>query len=118
VEARTLRERRIPQLVGMAVAARLLATDLPRELVAAGGELIAPGTLREFAAVDEETATRLSSALGAWLLERARRLTERCQAHAARWLAEAHRAEGRAEALDELAASPVAARATSSPPEG
>ena len=99
-EVHRLRRERIPQLVVMAVAARVLARDLARELAAGARELADGRILQEHAACDEPTAKRVSAALSGWLLDRAARIAARCEEHATRWIAEAHRAEGRAEAIE------------------
>lgn len=99
-EASRLRGERIPQLVGMAVAARLLARDLARELAAGARELADGRIIQEHAGCDEATARKVSAALSGWLLGRAARIGVRCEEHATRWIVEAHRAEGRAEAIE------------------
>jgi uncharacterized protein YbjQ (UPF0145 family) len=99
-EASRLRGERIPQLVGMAVAARVLARDLARELAAGARELADGRVIQEHAGCDEATARKVSAALSGWLLERAARIAARCEERATRWIAEAHRAEGHAEAIE------------------
>lgn len=100
---RSLRER-ISQLVGMSVAARLLGRDLAGVLAADARELTATSALREFLGCNEETAQKLSTALAAWLLERARLVAARCTEQAEQWIAEAHRIEGRLEVMEETSA--------------
>lgn len=99
----SLRER-ISQLVGMSVAARLLGRDMAGLLAADARELAGASTIREFLGCDEETAEKLSAALAAWLLERARLVAARSAEQAEQWLAEAHRIEGRLEVMEETSA--------------
>ena len=102
-EAPHLRER-ISQLVGMSAAARLLAREIVRDLAADARAIADAGRLREVLGCDELATQKLSATLAAWVLDRAQRVAARCEEHAGRWIAEAYRAEGRAEALDETAA--------------
>lgn len=97
-----LRER-LSQLVGMSAAARLLGGELAGMLAAGAREVAQASALRECLGCDDETARRLSALLAAWLLERARLVFARCAEEAERWLAEAHRLEGRLEAMEEAA---------------
>lgn len=106
-EASRLRGERIPQLVGMAVAARLLGLEVVRELAAGARELADGRVLLDHAGCDEATAKKVSAAMSGWLLEHAARIAARCDDHAARWLAEARRAEGRAESIEGRAVSPA-----------
>ena len=99
-EASRLRGERIPQLVGMAVAARVLARDVARELADGARELADGRVIQEHVGCDEATARKVSAALSSWLLDRAGRVAARCDEHATRWIAEAHRAEGCAEAIE------------------
>jgi len=99
-EASRLRGERTPQLVGMAVAAHILARDVARELAAGARELADGRVIQEHAGCDESSARKVSAAVSGWLLERATRIAARCEDHAARWIAEAGRAEGRAEAME------------------
>jgi hypothetical protein len=102
-EARRDRER-ISQLVGMSVAARLLAREIVRDLASDARAIADAGRLREVLGCDENAAHKLSASLAAWMLDRARRVAARCEEHAGLWIAEAYRTEGRAEALREAAA--------------
>jgi len=102
-EARRLRDERIPQLVGMAVAARVLARDLARELAAGALELADGRVVQACTSCDEATARKVSAAVSGWLLDRAARIAARWAVHATRWIAEAHRVEGRAEAIESRA---------------
>jgi uncharacterized protein YbjQ (UPF0145 family) len=113
-EVRHLRGERIPHLVGMAVAARVLARDLAREFAAGARELADGRLVEECSGCDEATARKLSAALSGWLLDRAARVAAQCEEHATRWIAEAHRAEGRAEALGDFVAR-VPARCATDP---
>ena len=115
-EASRLRGERIPQLVGMAVAARVLARDVGRELAAGARELTDGRIVQEHAGCDEATARRVSAALSSWLLDRAACFAARCEDHALRWIDEAHRAEGRAEAIEGRASQGPAPRGTDPAP--
>lgn len=101
-EARVLRLERVPQLVGMSVAARLLGAELSRQLAADARAALDVSALREHLECDEATAQKLAGPLAAWLLDRARGIVAVCEARAEEWIGQAHRAEGRAEALEEL----------------
>jgi len=103
-DAHALRAQRLPQLVGMVAAARVLAREVA-DVLAADAEVLADRrAVQATLGCDEPTATRLCALLTAWAADQARRASARCEACAAVWLAEAHRVEGRIEALDELAA--------------
>ena len=115
-EVRRLRGERIPQLVGMAVAARVLARDLARELAAGARELADGRVIQDYLRCDEATARKVSAALMGWLVDRVGRVAARCDEHAGRWIAEAHRAEGRAETIEDSAARGPARCATDPPP--
>ncbi len=101
-EARVLRAERVPQLVGMSVAARLLGAELSRQLAADARAALDCAALQEHLGCDEATAQALAAPLAAWLLERARVIAARCEARAEEWLGQAHRVEGRADAIEEL----------------
>lgn len=101
-EARVLRAERVPQLVGMSVAARLLGAELSRQLAAEARAALDSAALQEHLGCDEATAQALAASLAAWLLERARVVAARCEARAEEWVGQAHRVEGRAEAIEEL----------------
>ncbi len=118
-EARRLRGERIPHLVGMAVSARLLARDLSQDLASHAAELTDVQALQKILGCDEETAQALAPAMVGWVLERARSIAARCESHASHWMAEAHRAEGRAQTLEEIGARAHATEpAGATPPEG
>lgn len=101
-EARVLRGERVPQLVGMSVAARLLGAELSRQLAADARAALDAAALQEQLGCDEVTAKMLAASLAAWILDRARGIVARCEARADEWLGQAHRVEGRAEVLEEL----------------
>ena len=103
-EVRALHVERIPQFVGMAAAARVLSGELP--LVIAGGAKQVPDAKALVAqlGVGEEIAARIRSLVIASHLALARRTSSFCAERADEWLAAAHRAEGRADALEEAAA--------------
>lgn len=103
-EARALRGERIPQLVGMAAAARILAGELPSIIAGDAKQVPDAKALAEQLGVDEETAGRIRALVIAVHLALARRTSGLCVERADEWLAAAHRAEGRAEALAEEAA--------------
>ena len=106
IDAEALRTQRLPQLVGMAAAARVLADQLAG-ILAADAEALADGrVVQTLLACDEVTAKRLGAVLAVWAADRTRRAAAHCAACAAVWLAEAHRVEGRLEVLDELVAEP------------
>jgi hypothetical protein len=101
-EARVLRLERVPQLVGMSVAARLLGAELSRQLAMDARAALDAAALREQLGCDEATAKVVAASLAAWILDRARGLAARCEARAEEWIGQAHRVEGRAEVLEEL----------------
>ncbi len=114
-----MRGERIPHLVGMAVSARLLARDLSQDLASHVAELTDAKILQDRLGCDEATAQMLAPGLIGWVLERARGIAARCESHASRWMAEAHRAEGRAEVLEEIGVrEPAAEPAGATPTEG
>ena len=100
-EARDLRAQRIPQLVGMAAAARVLAGELPSVIATDAKQIPDAKTIAAELGVGEETAARVRALVIAAHLALARRTSGICGERADEWLAAAHRAEGRAEALDE-----------------
>jgi hypothetical protein len=101
-EARVLRLERVPQLVGMSVAARLLGAELSRQLAMDARAALDAAALREQLGCDEATAKVVAASLAAWILDRARGIAARCEARAEEWIGQAHRVEGRAEVLEEL----------------
>jgi hypothetical protein len=101
-EARVLRLERVPQLVGMSVAARLLGAELSRQLAMDARAALDAPALREQLGCDEATAKVVAASLAAWILDRARGIAARCEARAEDWIGHAHRVEGRAEVLEEL----------------
>ena len=115
-EASRLRGERIPQLVGMAVAARLLGREVARELAIGARELADGRVLLDHTGCDEATAKKVSAAVSGWLLERAARIASRCEDHAARWIAEARRAEDQADAIEGRVAPPPAGCSTDPAP--
>jgi hypothetical protein len=104
-EARALRGERIPQLVGMSAAARILAGELPSIIAGDAKQVPHAKALAEQLGVDEETAGRIRALVVAAHLVLARRMSSLCAERADEWLAAAHRADGRAEALAEHAAA-------------
>jgi len=107
-EARALRLVRIPQLVGMAAAARILAGELPGVIAIDAKAFPDAKALAAELRVTEETAARVRVLVIAAHLSLARRASGVCARLAEDWLAAAHRAEGRADALDEAAPTPEA----------
>lgn len=99
--AQELRDR-VPQLVGMALAARLLGAELAQRLSAQLRDLNDAAALREHLGCDDEMAQRLCASLVAWSVEQARGVAACCAARAEAWLGEAHHVGGRAAALDDL----------------
>lgn len=109
--AESLRCVQIPHHVGMAAAARSLATDLPRVLAAQiQGELSSGDLSRTW----ESTLKRLSktetgrptpeaelAAVAALLLELVQRVAKHLAAQSEQWARDAYRLEGHADALDE-----------------
>ena len=69
-EARVLRLERVPQLVGMSVAARLLGAELSRQLAMDARAALDPPALREQLGCDEATAKVVAASLAAWVLDR------------------------------------------------
>jgi len=102
-EARALRAERIPQLVGMAAAARILAGELPSIIARDAKQVPDAKSLAADLGVDEETAGRIRALVIAAHLVLARRTSSLCVERADEWLAAAHRAEGRADVLEESA---------------
>jgi hypothetical protein len=107
-EAVALRFERIPQLVGMAAAARILAGELPGVIAADAKAFPDAKALGAELGVTEEIAVRVRALVIAAHLSVARRASGVCARLAEDWLAAAHRAEGRADALDEAAPAPEA----------
>ena len=103
-EARALRTHRIPQLVGMAAAARVLAGELPSVIASDAKQLPDAKTIAAELGIGEETAARVRALVIASHLALARRTSGICAERADEWLAAAHRAEGRADVLDEESA--------------
>lgn len=101
---RALRVERIPQLVGMAAAARVLAGELPLAIADDAKQVPDAKTLAAELGVSEEIGTRVRALVLASHLVLARRMSSFCAERADEWLAAAHRAEGRAEALEETTA--------------
>jgi hypothetical protein len=97
-----LRLERVPQLVGMSVAARLLGAELSRQLAMDARAALDAAALQEQLGCDEPTAKVVAASLAAWVLDRARGIAGRCEARAEEWIGQAHRVEGRAEVLEEL----------------
>lgn len=103
LEARALRRERIPQLVGMSVAARILAGDVAAAIAGAAKELDETKEFAEQIGFDEMTAARLRTLMAAWHAALALRIGRLCVERSEAWLSDAHRAEGRAGALEERA---------------
>ncbi len=101
LEARLLRGERIPQLVGMSVAAKVLAAELSRSLLEEAKQLCDVEQLQEHLQIDGATAERLAPLLAACQVTVAQNVAHQCMERAESWLATAHRAEGRATALEE-----------------
>jgi len=111
LEARLLRGERIPQLVGMSVAAKVLAAELSRALLEEAKQLCNVEQLQENLQIDGSTAERLAPLLAACQVTIAQNVAQRCMERADTWLATAHRAEGRATALEETLGKNGEARA-------
>jgi hypothetical protein len=85
----------------MAAAARVLAGELPSVIAGDAKQVPDAKMIAAELGVGEETATRVRALVIASHLALARRTSGICAERADEWLAAAHRAEGRAEALDE-----------------
>ncbi|HVW29216.1 MAG TPA: hypothetical protein VHC69_27810 [Polyangiaceae bacterium] len=104
LEAQRLRGERIPQLVGMSVAARMLSAELARLLLEDAQRLADPKQFAEDLALDEAVAVQLAPLLAKVHVGLARNVSRLCTERADEWLAAAHQAEGRAGALEESSA--------------
>jgi len=88
----------------MAAAARVLAGELPSVIASDAKQLPDAKTIAAELGIGEETAARVRALIIASHLALARRTSGICAERADEWLAAAHRAEGRVEALEEIAA--------------
>lgn len=103
-----LRNLQIPQHVGMAAAARALAADLPRALMAQVQSDLSSGALakrwqeavkRAGGDAGEEPEQRIA-AIAALLIELAQRASRYVAVRAEEWAGDAYRLEGQANALE------------------
>ena len=101
-QAQELRTARIPQLVGMSIGARLVGADLSHLLASELRELADPKIVAERFGCDAQVAETLTPAISGQLAALERRVRHLCSELAEAWRADAYRAEGRAEALEEL----------------
>lgn len=104
LEARLLRGERIPQLVGMSVAARMLGAELARLLLEDAQRMADPAELAADLALDAETAAQVAPLFAKIHMGLAQNVSRLCAERADGWVAAAYQAEGRAGALEESSA--------------
>jgi streptomycin 6-kinase len=104
LEARRLRGERIPQLVGMSVAARMLAAELARLLLEDAQRMTDAQQMAADLGLDDALAAEVAPLLAKVHIGLAENVSRLCAERAEGWLAAAYQAEGRAGALEESSA--------------